>query len=136
MPNRPFPVPDVSLEFKEQNCYKNSINLKSGNVRIPFTHEQVMEVAKCKQDIQYFIKNYVKIVSLDEGLVSFDAFDYQKEIIQLCKDNRWTMVMAARQLGKCSCFQTLTRIRNKKTGKVYTIQIGDFFNLIKNNDTI
>lgn len=131
MPNRPLPVNDVPFEFKENNCYKNIINLKAGNVRIPFTQEQILEVAKCKQDIQYFIKHYVKIVSLDEGLVNFDAYDYQKEIIQTCRDNRYTICMMSRQMGKCCFYNTKITVRNKKTGEIREIPIGDFYQMHK-----
>ena len=55
--------------------YLGNPNLKPGGVGIEFTKEQVQEYLKCSQDPIYFIKNYVKIVSLDEGLVPFELYD-------------------------------------------------------------
>ena len=52
--------------------YKGSPNLKAANVPIQFTQEQIAEWLKCKEDPVYFTKNYIKIVSLDEGLVPFE----------------------------------------------------------------
>lgn len=35
--------------------------------------------------------------------------------------------------GKCSSYDTLINVRNKKTGEIKRVKIGDFFNQIKNN---
>ena len=51
------------------DAYLGNPNLKKVNTPIEFTEEQIVEFKKCEQDPLYFIKNYVKIVSLDEGLV-------------------------------------------------------------------
>ena len=51
------------------DVYLGNPNLKKANTPIEFTQEQVLEFVKCKDDPVYFAKNYVKIVSLDEGLV-------------------------------------------------------------------
>ena len=53
------------------DAYLGNPNLKKSGVQSEFTKEQVEEFAKCSGDPLYFIKNYVKIVSLDEGLVPF-----------------------------------------------------------------
>ena len=60
--------------------YKGNPNLKAENVSIEFTEEQISEYLKCKIDPVYFTKNYVKIVSLDKGLVPFDLYGFQKKI--------------------------------------------------------
>ena len=38
---------------------------------------------KCKQDPVYFAKTYMKIVSLDEGLVQFKPYDFQEKLIKI-----------------------------------------------------
>ena len=48
--------------------------LKKANTQQEFTKEQVIEFYKCAGDPVYFAKNYVKIVSLDEGLTQFDPY--------------------------------------------------------------
>ena len=48
--------------------YLGNPNLKKANTSIEFTEDQIIEFLKCKQDPVYFAKNYIKIVSLDEGL--------------------------------------------------------------------
>lgn len=118
---------DVPLEFKEKNCYKNSINLKAGNVRIPYTPEQIQEVIKCRQNIHHFNSNYVKILSLDEGLVSFDSYPYQKDMLDSCINNRFNIFLLSRQLGKCVTGDTMIKLRNKKTGEIKEITIKQFY---------
>jgi len=53
------------------DVYLGNPNLKKANTPIEFTQEQVLEFVKCKDDPVYFAKNYVKIVSLDEGFGCF-----------------------------------------------------------------
>ena len=47
----------------------------------------------------YFAK-YIKIVTLDEGLVPFEMYDFQKDMIQTFHDNRFVIVKCPRQVGK------------------------------------
>ena len=49
--------------------YLGNPNLKKANVQQEWTEEQVKEYARCMQDPLYFIQTYVRIVSLDEGLI-------------------------------------------------------------------
>ena len=51
--------------------YLGNPNLKKANTEIEFTEEQIIEFLKCKEDPVYFANNYIKIVSLDEGLTQF-----------------------------------------------------------------
>ena len=74
--------------------------LKKANAQIDFTKEQVQEFIKCKEDPVYFTKNYVKIVSLDEGLVPFKMWDFQEELIEKFHNNRFNIAKLPRQTGK------------------------------------
>jgi len=80
--------------------YLGNPNLKPAGVGIEFTKEQVQEYLKCSQDPIYFIKNYVRIVSLDEGLVPFKLYDYQEEIVDIVHNNRFSIAKLPRQSGK------------------------------------
>ena len=83
----------------EQN-YLGNPNLKKANVAQEWTEEEVREYAKCMKDPLYFIQNYIKIVSLDEGLVPFKLYDFQKEMIGTFHSNRFTICKLPRQSGK------------------------------------
>ena len=65
-----------------------------------FTPDQIQEFVKCKADPVYFCKNYIKIVSLDEGLVPFNLYDFQEEMINSFHDNRFNIAKLPRQTGK------------------------------------
>ena len=74
--------------------------LKKANVKQDFTKEQIAEYVKCAHDPIYFTKNYVKIVSLDEGLVPFKMWDFQEELIKKFHRSRFNIAKLPRQTGK------------------------------------
>jgi hypothetical protein len=80
--------------------YKGNPNLKAENVEIEFTSDQIQEYLRCKSDPVYFAMNYVKIVSLDEGLIPFEMYDFQKELILNFHNNRFNIAKLPRQTGK------------------------------------
>ena len=82
------------------NQYLGNPNLKKTNVPVEFTKEQIKEYQKCMDDPLYFIQEYMKIVSLDEGLVPFNMYDFQKKMVQTFHDNRFTICKLPRQSGK------------------------------------
>jgi len=80
--------------------YLGNPNLKKANTPIEFTKENVAEYLKCKEDPVYFAMNYVKIVTLDEGLKSFQPYDFQEKLINNFHDNRFNICKMPRQTGK------------------------------------
>ena len=82
------------------DVYLGNPNLKKANTQIEFTEEQIIEFLKCKEDPVYFANNYMKIVSLDEGLVQFKPYDFQQKLINNFHDNRFNICKMPRQTGK------------------------------------
>ena len=80
--------------------YLGNPNLKKANTPIEFTKENVAEYLKCKENPVYFAMNYVKIVTLDEGLKSFEPYDFQEKLINNFHDNRFNICKMPRQTGK------------------------------------
>ena len=80
--------------------YLGNPNLKKANTQIEFTKENVAEYLKCKDNPVYFAMNYVKIVTLDEGLKSFEPYDFQEKLINNFHDNRFNICKMPRQTGK------------------------------------
>ena len=80
--------------------YLGNPNLKKANTPIEFTKENVAEYLKCKDNPVYFAMNYVKIVTLDEGLKSFQPYDFQEKLINNFHDNRFNICKMPRQTGK------------------------------------
>lgn len=82
------------------SVYLNNPNLKAAGVNIPYTNETLAEYVKCSQDPIYFIKTYVKIITLDTGLQPFHLFEYQEKFILALHNNRRIIGMFPRQHGK------------------------------------
>ena len=82
------------------DIYLGNPNLKRANTQIEFTEDNIIEFMKCKEDPVYFAKNYIKIVSLDHGLVPFDLYPFQERLIQNFHDNRFNICKMPRQTGK------------------------------------
>ena len=74
--------------------------LKKANVKQEFTQENIEEFIKCKDDPIYFARNYIKIVSLDEGLTQFEPYDFQEKLINNFHNNRFNICKMPRQTGK------------------------------------
>ena len=84
----------------ERTNYKGNPNLKPAAVPHSYTEDEVKEFIKCQKNPAYFIENYVNIVSIDEGLVPFKLYDFQKEMVGTFHSNRFTICKLPRQSGK------------------------------------
>ena len=82
------------------DTYLGNPNLKRSNVPIQFTDENVKEYIKCSKDAIYFITKYVQIVNIDKGLIPFNLYDFQEEMVNLFDMNRFVICKLPRQSGK------------------------------------
>ena len=82
------------------NIYLGNPNLKKANTKIEFTQEQILEFVACRHDPVYFAKKYIKIVSLDEGLVNFNLYPFQEKLVKNFHENRFNICKMPRQTGK------------------------------------
>lgn len=82
--------------------YMGNHQLKRDGIAIEWNSELIKEYAKCAQDCIYFIKNYMKIINVDNGLISFIPYDYQEDMLNSMTNNRFTIIATARQAGKTS----------------------------------
>ena len=83
-----------------QEVYLGNPNLKKANTPIEFSKDNIREFLRCKEDPIYFTRNYIKIVSLDEGLVPFNMYDFQEKLIDRFHKNRFNICKMPRQTGK------------------------------------
>jgi hypothetical protein len=84
----------------KKDGYLGNPNLKPVGVQQQFTPEQVQEYIKCANDPVYFVEKYVKIVAVDKGLVPFEMYDFQKDLIDKLHHNRFVIGKLPRQVGK------------------------------------
>ena len=86
--------------MSDNGIYLGNPNLKKTNVQVEWTEERVLEFLKCKEDPVYFANNYIKIVSLDEGLTQFHPYHFQEKLINNFHENRFNICKMPRQTGK------------------------------------
>ena len=82
------------------DVYLGNPNLKKAGTEIQFTKKQIQEWIKCKSDPLYFSMKYMQIINLDEGLVPFSMYDFQKKILMDFHENRFNIAKLPRQTGK------------------------------------
>jgi len=86
------------MENKES--YLGNPLVKRDGIVQSWTKEHLEEYVKCSKDPVYFVKNYVKVIHLDKGLVPFDLYPYQEKMFKHFIKNRFSVVLACRQSGK------------------------------------
>ena len=80
--------------------YLGNQRLKKVGVELSYTEEQVAEIIKCTEDPVHFIKTYVKIVNVDRGLVPFEMWPFQEDMVRSFHNNRFSIAKMPRQVGK------------------------------------
>ena len=83
-----------------RETYLGNPNVKRDGVAEQWTQESILEYKKCMDNSVYFAEKYVKVISLDEGLVPFNLYPYQKEMFGRFNEHRFNIILACRQSGK------------------------------------
>lgn len=81
--------------------YENDTGLRKEGLVFKMTQDEVNEYIKCKMDVHYFAENYCWIKGEKGDPVKIVLRDYQKEILDNFFNNRFNILMASRQTGKC-----------------------------------
>jgi hypothetical protein len=80
--------------------YNNNPNLPREDYIHSFTQHEYDEYVKCIKDPVYFARTYMKIVNVDRGLMPFEMWDFQEDMMQSFHDNRFSICKLPRQVGK------------------------------------
>lgn len=88
------------MKQRNDDIVRGNENIKAVGVQIQYTPEQIKEYVRCVKNPVYFIETFCKVVSLDEGIVPFKLYDYQKRIVRTVFENRFTIAKLFRQSGK------------------------------------
>lgn len=88
------------MSLLQNEAYLGNPNVKRDGVLQVWTPELLQIYKKCMDDPIYFAEEYVKVISLDQGLVPFKLYPYQKEMFGHFNDNRFSIILACRQSGK------------------------------------
>ena len=88
------------MSLQQNDSYLGNPNVKRDGVLQVWSSELLQEYKKCMTNPIYFAENYVKVISLDRGLVPFKLYPYQKKMFGHFNDHRFSIVLACRQSGK------------------------------------
>lgn len=80
--------------------YQGNPNLPREDYIHSFTQHELDEFKKCANDPVYFATKYIKIVNVDRGLMPFEMWDFQKEMLTSFHENRFSICKLPRQVGK------------------------------------
>ncbi len=86
--------------LRQNETYLGNPNVKRDGVQQAWTPELLREYKKCMVDPIHFAEKYVKVISLDAGLVPFNLYPYQREMFEHFDSNRFSIILACRQSGK------------------------------------
>lgn len=75
-------------------------NLKRAHAEDEYTGESVLELKRCKEDPIYFMEKYIKVMHPKKGAVPFVLYEYQKEMVMAIHENKDTILLCSRQMGK------------------------------------
>jgi hypothetical protein len=85
---------------KNNQGYRNNPKLKPPGIELQYTKEQLDEYIKCANDPVYFCNKYIKVKTLDKGIMPFELYDYQQKFVDYIHKNRFVISKWPRQSGK------------------------------------
>lgn len=80
--------------------YNGNPKLRRAFTDIAMSQHEVDEYVKCMNDPIYFTKTYVKIVALGRGIIPFDLYPFQEDMINTFIEKRFVICKIPRQSGK------------------------------------
>lgn len=90
------------LKRFENPWMKGEIGIKRTGITFEMTEEEQMEYIRCSVDIHYFTEKYCKVKTEDGSVGAIKLRDYQKDILENFVNNRFNILLASRQVGKCN----------------------------------
>lgn len=115
------------LKQDEKIWFDNKIGVRKAGLNFAATTKESTEWGKCAIDVSYFAETYVHIKREDGSVGNMKLRDYQKDIIDLYTKNRFSILMASRQMGKCVSLSTIVTIRDNNTHRIYDITMGELY---------
>lgn len=93
---------DNGIPLKSSPFYMKNVNLRKPNLVYDYTQWEADEIAKCANDICYFADTYCMVMT-DDGVRKIKLRDYQRAMLKHYANNRFSICLAARQIGKTIC---------------------------------
>lgn len=89
-----------SISRYDKIYFQNNHGVRKAGIDFAMTSDEVEEYIKCKLSIYYFAEHYCKIKFEDGHIGQMELREYQKEILKLYTENRYSILMSSRQVGK------------------------------------
>lgn len=118
----------VVIKRYQNPWFKSEVGIRRSGVTFRLTPEEQEEYVRCALDIHYFTEKYCKVKTDDGSIGSIKLRDYQEEILDNFVNNRFNILMASRQVGKCFSFNTIISI--ERDGIQYDIRFGKLYYLM------
>lgn len=122
------------LSNHEKLWFKNIRDVRKANIPFQMTDDEIREYVKSKLSVNYFAEKYCQIKREDGSVGPMHLRDYQKDIINLYTNNRFSILMASRQTGKCLSFNTLVHIYDENNDIYFNIMLVDLYYLTISQD--
>ncbi len=90
--------------------YEGNAKLLKGDLVYERTPEEIEEWKHCKKDILYFVEKYCKLMT-PEGIKHIQLRDYQKDYLEHLTKSQLSIMLSARQAGKCISLITKVLIK-------------------------
>ena len=90
----------VVLKRFQNPYFSSEVGLRKSGITFKMSDDEIQEYIKCKLDIHYFAEKYCRIKTEDGSIQNIRLRDYQKDILDLYTNNRFSILMGSRQIGK------------------------------------
>jgi hypothetical protein len=109
----------------ENPFFEKIVGLRTSGLTFKMSPEEQEEYIKCALDIHYFARTYCYIKGEDGQPIIIPLRDYQNEILNNFFNNRFNILMASRQTGKCFSFNT--KVLVEIDGEYLEIRFGKLY---------
>jgi len=116
--------------------YTDGKLVKAANITQKYTEKDVQDLLSCQDRINgphYFLDHFFYIQHPVKGKLKYQAYEYQRRLVDSYHQHRFNVNLLPRQTGKCLTKDINIRIMNKITGEIREISIEDFYNMQKNS---
>lgn len=124
---------EEGILHKENPWLDGVVGVKRAGLSFEYTHEELEELAKCARDPIYFANNYGYCLHGNQGYKPITLRDYQEEMLRGYFENRYSITLACRQIGKCSIDSKLDLQQNENNFHKY---IEDIYYERKNHSVL
>jgi hypothetical protein len=126
-----------NLGFKKSRSeniwFQNVKQVRRANITFAMTDDELKEYVKCKRSVLYFAEKYCQIKREDGSIGNIKLRDYQVDMVNLFDENRYSILMASRQSGKCVSLKSKINIKLSNEKEIRTMTLGElYYSIVKN----